>query len=544
MKNNWRKYNGALIPNFPPHVNVVENGIEKEIKTRKAFFARWVSNFDIDKELPFWYIIKDNATEIESYSSNTRTQIRKGLKNFRVRIIDRSVVKGKGFEIYESSFKSYKGAQKMLSEEKFKSNLDENFQYWGVYTNDNLFVGYAMNRVYNDVCDYSTMKIHPGYLQQYPFYALLFEMNRYYLNELNMKYVSNGARSISHQTNIQDFLIKKFKFRKAYCNLHIRYHPVIKIIISLFFPLRSIFRLSKIRFLRNMHVLLFQEELSRISHIFHSTTKVSDSVLILSNGNFKSGSTWVTAIIKEIVRNKKTRFPIAFQNPKYDNWINRFKISKFINSSYFSTENIWVSKTHIYQPNIMLDIIKCQENVKVINIERDIKDVIVSHFYHLKNSKKISLNFEDYFELWGKYKAIQYLKYSISWKEVDFCLKIKYEDLKASTPETIRKIADYLGVKNIDVLKVQEETELKKLRGSSAQKGLNEDEWFYRKGVVGDWKNYFDEKMLKKISLIEQNNLSFQEKVIYAIKFKFRLWIKYFLYRYFPLGYRMFDKRF
>jgi len=210
-------------------------------------------------------------------------------------------------------------------------------------------------------------------------------MNEFYLQRRSLKYINNGTRSIAHHTNIQDFLIKKFKFRKAYCNLHIRYHPVIKIIISLFFPLRSIFRLSKIRFLRNMHILLFQEELSRISHIFHSTTKVSDSVLILSNGNFKSGSTWVTAIIKEIVRNKKTRFPIAFQNPKYDNWINRFKISKFINSSYFSTENIWVSKTHIYQPNIMLDIIKCQENVKVINIERDIKDVIVSHFYHLKN---------------------------------------------------------------------------------------------------------------------------------------------------------------
>ena len=49
MKNNWRKYNGALIPNFPPHVNVVENGIEKEIKKRKAFFFCCLSNFDIDK---------------------------------------------------------------------------------------------------------------------------------------------------------------------------------------------------------------------------------------------------------------------------------------------------------------------------------------------------------------------------------------------------------------------------------------------------------------------------------------------------------------
>jgi len=543
MRNIWRKYNHTLISNQPPDKTIDIGGVFYKIIKTKSLLARWVTDFDCKKEMPFWYIIKDNSPLIESYSSNTRNQIKKGIKNFKIRRVNKDEICHTAYSIYKKAFISYEKNEKIISLERFQKNLTEEFEYWGVYKNDKL-VGYAQNRVYDESCDYSTIKIDPQYKKEYPNYALIHMMNEFYLQRRSLKYINNGTRSIAHHTNIQDFLIKKFKFRKAYCNLHIRYHPVIKIIISLFFPLRSIFRLSKIRFLRNMHILLFQEELSRISHIFHSTTKVSDSVLILSNGNFKSGSTWVTAIIKEIVRNKKTRFPIAFQNPKYDNWINRFKISKFINSSYFSTENIWVSKTHIYQPNIMLDIIKCQENVKVINIERDIKDVIVSHFYHLKNSKKINLNFEDYFELWGKYKAIQYLKYSISWKEVDFCLKIKYEDLKASTPETIKKIADYLGVKNIDVLKVQEETELKKLRGSSAQKGLNEDEWFYRKGVVGDWKNYFDEKMLKKISLIEQNNLSFQEKVIYAIKFKFRLWIKYFLYRYFPLGYRMFDKRF
>ena len=50
----------------------------------------------------------------------------------------------------------------------------------------------------------------------------------------------------------------------------------------------------------------------------------------------------------------------------------------------------------------------------------------------------------------------------------------------------------------VDILKVQEETKIKNLRDNSFQKGLNEDEWFYRKGVVGDHKNHFTEEIDQK----------------------------------------------
>ena len=170
--------------------------------------------------------------------------------------------------------------------------------------------------------------------------------------------------------------------------------------------------------------------------------------------------------------------------------------------------------------------------------------MLVSHYHHLKHLGKINLDFKSYFNSWGKYKAIQCIQYSNAWKDIDFCLKLKYEDLKNSTPESIKKIANYLGVNVVDILKVQEETKIKNLRGNSVQKGLNEDEWFYRKGVVGDWKNYFDEEMLNKISCLEKEQLNFNERVNYFIKFTFRLRIKYFLYRYLPGGYVIFDKRF
>ena len=73
-------------------------------------------------------------------------------------------------------------------------------------------------------------------------------MNDYYLNEKKFIYINDGARSISHETNIQDFLIQKFKFRKAYCKLHIIYSQKVKLLLLMIYPFRSLVQYLKIGF--------------------------------------------------------------------------------------------------------------------------------------------------------------------------------------------------------------------------------------------------------------------------------------------------------
>ena len=73
------------------------------------------------------------------------------------------------------------------------------------------------------VTAYRTMKAIPKYQKLYAYYDLIYEMNRYYLEKRKVKYVNDGARSITNHSNIQLFLIDKFKFRKAYCRLEITY---------------------------------------------------------------------------------------------------------------------------------------------------------------------------------------------------------------------------------------------------------------------------------------------------------------------------------
>lgn len=80
-------------------------------------------------------------------------------------------------------------------------------------------------------------------------------MNRYYLQELDLRYVSDGARSITEHSNIQLFLIDKFHFRKAYCQLQIEYQWWLKIIINILFPFRRLIPVQKVKAILNMEAM-------------------------------------------------------------------------------------------------------------------------------------------------------------------------------------------------------------------------------------------------------------------------------------------------
>ena len=265
MSDQWRKYQGVLVSAKAPHHEVSTQNINAELKKNNAFLARWVTNFDCEKETNFWHIICDIPLELKDYSLNTRSKIKRGLNHCDVRKISYQHLLADGYEVYKSAFERYNTSQKIFTDNQFKESilqLIQKWEFWGVYFNDNL-IGYSQNKIDDMTCEYSVIKFHPKYLKYYSSYALFYSMNRYYLNECNYKYVNDGSRSISHQTNIHEFLISKFKFRKAYCYLYIQYQPFFGLIVSSLFPFRKILSIIDISILRNVNSILLQEEIKR-----------------------------------------------------------------------------------------------------------------------------------------------------------------------------------------------------------------------------------------------------------------------------------------
>ena len=91
----------------------------------------------------------------------------------------------------------------------------------------------------------------------YPYYGLIFTMNKHYLEEKKLKYVSDGSRSMTEHSNIQEFLMHNFGFRKAYCKIHIFYKWWFFVVIKSLFPLRNHIKN------RNIRAILKMEEHSR-----------------------------------------------------------------------------------------------------------------------------------------------------------------------------------------------------------------------------------------------------------------------------------------
>ena len=242
---NWINYQGALIPDTSPHINIKLSKKEQQelLKLSKAYFLRWTNEWDRKKNSQFWYVIKDEKENISVYKSKIRNQIRKGLKNCKVEKITKDYIARNGYEVYYEAFKRYNTFLEPISKEDFSKkilNSKSNIDFWGVFVNNKL-IAYSQNRVRDNVCEYNVTKFNPSFLKYRPSEALFYEMNKYYLNEKNFLYVSDGARSLSHQTNIQDFLISKFKFRKVYCRLNIAYRRDIDLLVKILFPFRKIF---------------------------------------------------------------------------------------------------------------------------------------------------------------------------------------------------------------------------------------------------------------------------------------------------------------
>jgi len=261
----WRKYNGSLISNRAPHIDSNSENISLLLIKEKAFLARWVTDFDCKRETEFWYIICDKNKGIEEYSVNTRSKIKRGLKNCEVKKIAKQELIVNAYEVYEKAFSKYRTHFICQSKAHFMQEIESlgsHWEFFGVYYKDKL-VAYCLCNIEDDTCNYSTIKFHPQYLKYYSSYALFYTMNQYYLGNRKLKYVNDGSRNLVHNTNVQGFLVTKFGFRKAYCRLHVKYNSVLRFIVMFIYPLRFVFYRLNNKFAVKITALLCQEKIVR-----------------------------------------------------------------------------------------------------------------------------------------------------------------------------------------------------------------------------------------------------------------------------------------
>jgi hypothetical protein len=224
-----------------------------------GLFVRNTHHFDCQEITSFWYIVKDCFGGFDELSSNTRRKVRKALRCIEYKIIDKEFLKRNGYSVYLETLKAYSADGSALSEEAFVDIVDMHcVECWGCFDkNTHAFVGFSINYNWNDACGYDLLAILPEYRHNasYIYYGLIYSMNEYYLSKKQFRYVSDGSRSITEHSGVQQWLIKYFAFRKAYCQLEVHYRWWMKLAVKMLYPFRKIIPLQRVKAILNMEAM-------------------------------------------------------------------------------------------------------------------------------------------------------------------------------------------------------------------------------------------------------------------------------------------------
>ncbi len=230
------------------------------LKSSSAWMIRNIYDWDCGRPTNFWELINDTPRRIEELPSKTRNQIRRCFRDCEIRRLENSeLVESDGYTVFAEAFKRYKDVSVNIARrEDWERSILENdtSEFWGVFTReDSRLIAFAINTVKDKSVGYNTLKAIPSMMNKhYPYFGLLFEMNRHYLEERRFNYVSDGFRSVTEHSNIQPFLEKNFLFRKAYCRMNLQYALWLGLIVKLLYPFRNLIPIKKIR-----HILNFEE---------------------------------------------------------------------------------------------------------------------------------------------------------------------------------------------------------------------------------------------------------------------------------------------
>ena len=210
-------------------------------------------------------------------------------------------------------------------------------------------------------------------------------------------------------------------------------------------------------------------------------------MLIVCNGAFKSGSTWLYNIVRELTgagAPSAEYLNLEWRNPSID----PARLDALL--AALKPDNRFVVKNH-FNTREQRDALLAHPDVRVLNITRDLRDMLVSSYYHVRRVNAYEGDFARYYWETGRATMLSVDRYHRLWRvRSPKIYTASYERLHADFAGQVREIAAFLGVETTgeQIARLQGETSLDALRQRYGEAEAGDK--FFRKGVVGDWQNH------------------------------------------------------
>lgn len=224
----------------------------------------------------------------------------------------------------------------------------------------------------------------------------------------------------------------------------------------------------------------------------------------------KVGSTWLYNLIKEYFDLEYTSIPVNCRNnPNIPGTIN---LSKPESKKYLKGLNgRRILKSHSFPPKY--DISK----IHFITILRDPRDLMISSIFYLTSLDPElggwiefrNMNFKDKVDLW-LYRNDLDFKLLLSWNKYEAATKVRYEELSSNTLNAIKGVIEEINEEKTNQIKLKKIIARNSFAKNSGgrEPGMEDSKSFYRKGISGDWKNYFDADIARKWSVFNDGSLN------------------------------------
>ncbi|CAK1581653.1 unnamed protein product [Parnassius mnemosyne] len=256
----------------------------------------------------------------------------------------------------------------------------------------------------------------------------------------------------------------------------------------------------------------------------------------------RSGTTWTQELVWLILNNfdyeKALETPLAVRYIflEFETFMNNNdmadmpideKLRKTVEENKLQVHKILsIASPRFIKSHLPLSLLpqKLLDTCKIFYVARDPRDVVVS-FYHQHILMKELLDGVDFKTFWELFindliaptPLFEHVKEAWQMRNHPNMLFLFYEELSKDLPACVRRVAKFLGKEitqeqieklcehlKFDNFKKNKSVNLDNMKGT----GLwNEKESFIRKGKVGGWRDYFDEKMTEQAQRWIDENL-------------------------------------
>jgi hypothetical protein len=229
----------------------------------------------------------------------------------------------------------------------------------------------------------------------------------------------------------------------------------------------------------------------------------------------KSGTTWFEKMLGSLPGFSDVMIPEAVN---YEQKHKESHTFEFPDNLFTRFKNaLVVLKLHAHGSLHNFELLQ-KNNIRYVVIYRDLRDVAVSHIFYVKRTAyhpehKIykNLNIKEALLHFAETLRPEFVQWIDSWHQYELSplsYVLRYEDLITEPFQKMKEVAEHYGMHTSDkeLNEIINKNSFENLSGGR-KKGNVDTSSFFRSGISGNWKKYFDDELMEAFDIVLHNNI-------------------------------------